>query len=223
MSCKVVFLLVVGFVLLLPSSAYAEVVSWAEAKALAAKTRGAEIPVSMNRLVLERLNRFLGTPAGRRTIRERLRRLAIYQPLIDRKARQYGLPRELIAISLYESGLDNTQVSSMKAAGLWQFLPRTARSYGLEVSKHRDERFDPELSTDAAMRYHRDLYELFQDWRLAFKAYNEGQTRIRRRMARARTRDPWALERQDRRGRYLSGVMAMLLIVKNPTLVERNG
>ncbi|MEK7690390.1 MAG: transglycosylase SLT domain-containing protein, partial [Bdellovibrionota bacterium] len=107
-----------------------------------------------------------------------------------------------------------------RAAGIWQFIPQTARKYNLVVNESLDERLNPEKETDAAMRYYRDLMGLFQDWRLALRAYGEGESRVQQLIDQYNTRDPWELEKLDSKYGYLSGAMAMIIILKNPSLLD---
>ena len=110
--------------------------------------------------------------------------------------------------------------SPFKARGLWQFIQPTALNYGLQITDQIDERLDPEKETDAALSYFKDLMAQFGDWRLAIKGYNEGEKRVQSLIERYHTRDPWELERISSTESYLSGVMAMMLILKNPTLLD---
>jgi hypothetical protein len=194
----------------------------AEAQALLAKTvKGGEtIPLTVNDLVLEKLNLFIGTPEGRKFVKEGLTRMPIYQPMIEKKIAEFDVPSELLAVALFESGFDNKAVSPYHAAGIWQFMAQTAVRYDLVVTSHRDDRFNPELETVAAMRYLRDLNQDFQDWRLALKAYNEGEGKVESLIEKYHTRDPWELERISSSEGYLSGAIAMIIILKNPSLLE---
>ncbi len=193
-----------------------------QVQALVNATSGQMIPITVNELVLAKLNRFIGTPEGRKFVKEGMARMPIYQAMIERKIKEYDMPSELIATALYESGFENSAVSPppYRAAGIWQFVPQTARNYGLVVNDKRDERLNPEMETDAAMRYLTKLNGEFQDWRLALKAYNEGERRVETLIKTYNTRDPWVLERANSKESYLSGVMAMMIILKNPTLIE---
>jgi SAM-dependent methyltransferase len=109
--------------------------------------------------------------------------------------REEGLPAGFSGIAAIESSYRPLAVSPKGAAGIWQLMPETARRYGLLVARGRDERFDPQKSTIAAARYLKDLYRQFEDWPLAFAAYNTGEDRIERLLRRVHTRDFWTLSR----------------------------
>jgi hypothetical protein len=184
-------------------------------------SEASDIPITINESVLERLNRYVGTPEGRRQVRAGLDRMPRFQSLVEAKLAEYGFPAELLAIPLFESGFRNEAISPppYRAAGIWQFVPQTARNYRLRVDGSKDERFNPEKETDAAMRYYRDLFVKFGDWRLVLKAYNEGERRVQDLMDRYHTRDAWKLEKLSTTEGYLSGAMAMMIILKNPSLL----
>jgi len=82
------------------------------------------------------------------------------------------------------------------AHGIWQFMPETAREYGLRVDWWVDERADPDRSTRAAAAYLKDLYRDFQDWSLALAAYNAGPNRIHRALAETHSATFWDLLEQ---------------------------
>ena len=108
-----------------------------------------------------------------------------YFPLFDDKLCQYELPYELKYLPVIESALNASARSHAGAAGLWQFMPSTARLYGLEVNSLVDERLDPYKATDAACRFLKSLYALYGDWHLVLAAYNCGPGNINKAMRRS--------------------------------------
>ena len=93
--------------------------------------------------------------------------------------------------ALVESGYKIKAYSRAKAAGLWQFIPATGKRYGLYQDFWIDMRRNPELSTIAAMRYLRRLYEEFGDWLMAMAAYNCGEGCVRRRIREVKEDSLW--------------------------------
>ncbi len=106
------------------------------------------------------------------------RKAQYYLPMIKEEFARQGLPINLAYIAFIESCFEPEALSHAGARGMWQFMPATARAYGLEVSAYIDERLDPEKSTVAAAKYLKKLYEQFGNWPLAIAAYNCGENRL---------------------------------------------
>ena len=152
-------------------------------------------------------------------VRTAIQRVQQLRPTIEPILRQEGVPSELSAIVLVESGGQITALSPKGARGIWQFMPDTARRYGLAVTAERDERIEVVKSTRAAARYLRDLHQQFGDWQLAFAAYNAGEKAVEHAAARTGHRNfssmQRALPRETRN--YVPAVLnAMAILGSNP-------
>lgn len=108
-----------------------------------------------------------------------------YMPIFEEALDLYDLPLELKYLPVIESALNPNATSRQGAVGLWQFMLRTAKAYGLEINSLVDERKDPIKSTYAAARYLKDLYEIYHDWNLVLAAYNCGPGNINKAIRRA--------------------------------------
>ena len=117
-----------------------------------------------------------------------------YFNLIDNIFAQYGLPRELKYLAVIESNLSTSATSWVGAGGPWQFMPYTARDYGLVVNGSFDERRDYYKSTHAAARYLLTLYRQMHDWLLVIAAYNGGPGRVYSAMKKSGSKNFWALQ-----------------------------
>ncbi|PSR15109.1 MAG: hypothetical protein DA408_14915 [Bacteroidetes bacterium] len=120
------------------------------------------------------------TVEGYRDSEDILGRSAMYFPIFEHYLRLYNLPEALKYLPIVESSLLPDAESPLGAAGLWQFIPSTARMYGLKVNGQVDERRDPHKATEAAVRMLASLYEQFGDWSLVLAAYNCGPGRVRK-------------------------------------------
>lgn len=109
----------------------------------------------------------------------------LFFPIFEEALAERGMPDELKYLSIVESGLRPNAMSRVGAAGLWQFMPATGRSYGLAQSWYIDERMDPYEATQAACRYLKALYNMFGDWELALAAYNTGPGNVRKAIRRS--------------------------------------
>lgn len=117
-----------------------------------------------------------------------------YIPIFEEALEAYGLPLELKYLPIIESALNPSAVSRAGAAGLWQFMTSTAKIYGLTVNSLVDERRDPIKSTWAAVRYLKDLYDIYKDWNLVIAAYNCGPGNVNKAIKRTEGKaDYWEI------------------------------
>ena len=107
---------------------------------------------------------------------------------------KHGLPIELKYLAVIESKLKSSAVSWAGAVGPWQFMPGTAKGYGLKVSRGRDDRTDYYKSTNAAAKYLKALYKEFGDWLLVIAAYNGGPGNVYSAIRKSGSRNFWQLQ-----------------------------
>lgn len=108
-----------------------------------------------------------------------LSRMHLYLEEIKKALREEGVPEEIAYLPLVESSFNNQSLSKTRAAGIWQFMPATAKSYSMRVNSDIDERLDPYVATRAAARYLGRSYQMFGNWPVAIMSYNHGQQGIR--------------------------------------------
>jgi membrane-bound lytic murein transglycosylase D len=159
--------------------------------------------------------------ALKKNIQNSLWRSAKYRTLIEEVLDQHGVPRALGWLPVIESAFIPTLTSKAGARGIWQFMPATAREYGMRVDWWVDERADPVKSTTAAARYLKDLHRMFDgDWSLALAAYNCGPGRVGKTLQRESASTFWELLEKsalpkETRG-YVPTFWATLRIVSDP-------
>lgn len=160
------------------------------------------------------------TTRGRRSFERWLGRSTRYVPMFWRILEQYGLPKDTVFLSMIESGFSPRAYSWAHAAGAWQFMPFTARRYGLRVGFWVDERRDFERGTHAAARLLTVLYDRYGDWYLAWAAYNAGTGRMDKAIRRSRTEDFWRISRtwhiRRETRHYVPKLLAAAQIAKQP-------
>ncbi len=144
-----------------------------------------------------------------------------YLPYIVREAERRGLPLELALLPVVESAFQPFAYSHARAAGLWQFIPSTARMYGLRINWWYDGRRDLVAATAAAFDYLEKLHRDFnEDWLLAVAAYNWGEGNLRRAIARNRKNgkpiDFWSLKVPRETRTYIPRWLAVCDIVARP-------
>ena len=181
-----------------------------------------DFPIIVNKQVEFYLDQFQNRQ--RTTFKHWLKRSASYLSLIESELEKAELPESLVYLAMIESGFNPAAYSPAHAAGLWQFMPGTARNYGLRVDSWVDERRDPEKATRAAVSYLKFLYKRFGDWQLAVAAYNAGEGKIERGLKKYKVKNFWELAAQDylplETKRYVPKLIAAIIIAHEP---ERYG
>lgn len=142
-------------------------------------------PVTLpyNNITKSYISRYINTRYG--TINRIMSLSQYYFPDIEEELFNNDIPIEFRAMPIIESALSATALSRAGAAGLWQFMPATAKAYGLEVNSLVDERYNPQLSTKAACRFLLDMYSIYGDWTLVIAAYNCGPGNVNKALARS--------------------------------------
>jgi membrane-bound lytic murein transglycosylase D len=133
---------------------------------------------------------------------------------------QRGLPMELALLPAIESGYNPKAYSPAAAAGLWQFIPGTARNFGLQNTRYGDPRLSLTASTNAALDYLSYLYNYFGgNWLLAIASYNAGQgtvsAAIQQNVAAGKPTDFWDLNLPEQTENYVAELLALAQVIKN--------
>lgn len=126
------------------------------------------------------------------------------------------IPADILYLACVESSLNPRAVSPAKAAGLWQFMPDTAKQYGLEVNDEIDERYNLEKATAAACRYLKQAYRKYGNWESVMASYNAGQGRISRELGAQFADSSFDLYLNDETSRYVFRIMAMKEVMEHP-------
>lgn len=135
--------------------------------------------------------------------------------VIEPILKSYGIPDDFKYIPIVESGLEQG-VSPKGAKGLWQFMPGTARTYGLKVCSSKDERLNLKKSTVAACIYLKELYGEFHNWTLVAAAYNNGSIKLAKQMKRQKKRNYFRLHLNHETGRYIYDLVAVKQMITKP-------
>lgn len=135
-------------------------------------------------------------------------------PRIAKILKTYGIPDDFKYIAVVESSLNPGTTSHKGAGGYWQFMPATARLYGLRVNGKVDDRLDLTKSTHAAARYLKSLYSEFGDWTLVAAAYNVGGGSLRGSLKRQRKDNYYDLKLNAETAAYVYKIISMKTVLE---------
>jgi len=180
-----------------------------------------DIPLRWHPKILKFLKKFKEDPKWHSIIVRWFERREIYGFFIRKQLDCRGMPSDVQYVAMIESGYDPYAVSSAGAVGIWQFMPHTAKIYGLQQSSWIDARKNPELSTIAAIEYLRDLKTKLGSWELAFASYNAGLLKIMDAIQKFNTNDYWKLIEIEgalpwETTNYVPKILAVAIAGRNP-------
>ncbi|MFK7946531.1 MAG: lytic transglycosylase domain-containing protein, partial [Saprospiraceae bacterium] len=137
-----------------------------------------------------------------------------YFPTIERILAEQGVPNDFKYLAVAESSLLYNATSRSGAQGLWQFMPSTAKSFGLEITSEIDERNDLEKATRKACEHLKADYKRFGSWTIAAAAYNTGAGRLRKKIENQKTKNYYDLELRKETSDYMFRILAIKEIMQ---------
>ena len=144
-----------------------------------------------------------------------VKRYPLYIPYIEEKLSEAWIPDDFKYMPLAESALRNDVVSSAWAAWIWQFMPETAKRFGLQVDEYVDERYHFEKATEAAILYISELYKKFDNGALVAAAYNRWENGLARDMESQWIDNYYDLYLNEETSRYVFRIMSIKYVMKS--------
>lgn len=186
----------------------------------------AALQITASPEVIAEINHIRSDENARHSYQAGLKRMKEYQPFIQQQLVKNAMPNDLLAMPLMQTRyqpLDESK-NRVKAAGIWQIIPSTAKNLGLIVDNNHDERLDTERSTQAALNYLTQLHNEFHDWKLAVIGYELGEKATEQLITATGSRDPWVLARSPQAPKQLKDYLAMfdaaVIIIHKPALIN---
>ena len=187
-----------------------------------------EFQVSANAEVVNELNNIRSSEQARSVLQAALQRMKGHLPLVESALAERKMPKDLSVIPLVESGYQSLaeNVNPVKAAGIWQIIPSTGQQYGLTVDSEHDQRMDMRLATQAALNLLSADHKIYNNWKLAFIAYEIGEKATDALIKTTGSRDAWVLANSPTAPPHLKKILARfdaeLIIMHNPSLLIAN-
>ena len=144
-----------------------------------------------------------------------IKRANKYFPILEPLLKKHGLPDDFKFLALAESAFTD-ETSSAGAAGIWHFMKRTGKEYGLEINKNVDERYHIEKSTKVAAAYLKKSKERFNSWTLAAAAYNAGNYGIHKQLEKQQVTNYYDALLANETERYIFRIIALKEVISNP-------
>ena len=145
-----------------------------------------------------------------------IKRANRYFPIIEPILKANGVPDDFKYLAAIESQLDPRALSTAKAAGIWQFMESTAKTYGLEVNSEVDERYHVEKATVAACKYLKESYAKYGDWATVAASYNGGMGRISGAQQSQLVQSSFDMLLVSETSRYVFRILAAKVFMENP-------
>lgn len=145
-----------------------------------------------------------------------IKRANRYFPIIEPILKENGIPDDFKYLAVIESSLNHRAVSPAGAVGMWQFMPKTGESYGLEVGSEVDERYSIEKATHAACKYLKNAYAKYGSWASTALSYNAGMQRISGELNKQLAKEGLDLWLVDETTRYYFRMLAIKQIFEHP-------